>query len=141
MQKCKDRTGSKTYIFEPEPDIDQHTDCRNDNCDDRILSHLRTYGRTDIFSCDRRCIYAEVLCQCIIQRLSFVKAQCLCLDDDLVAVFYFLCLYIVIACCLFYNRNDLGIDLFDRIIFVKCYSCRCTTFEFQAVVQCAVSFG
>ena len=71
MEKCKDRTARKTDILETEPDVYQHAECCNKNCNDRISSHLRTYSSRNTFCCDQAVIYIEVLNQSLIQFLTF----------------------------------------------------------------------
>ena len=47
MYQCNNRTSGETDVLETEPDIKQHENTCNDQCLDRIGTHLITDGRTN----------------------------------------------------------------------------------------------
>ena len=61
MHQGDDRAGCEADIFEAEPDVQQHTDRRDDHGHDRIGAHLGTYGRADVLGMDVRCGNTVVL--------------------------------------------------------------------------------
>ena len=135
MYQCNNRTACKTDIFEPEPDVDQHTDCRNNHSYDSITSHLTTDRGADICRCDIVLLNTEVVFHCSCQFFTLIQIQCSGLDNDGIAVCNFLCLNICITGYFFYIRYDLLIDLLDRVIFIKCNGCCCTALKLHTEIQ------
>ena len=52
MYQCNNRTSGETDVLETEPDIKQHENTCNDQCLDRIGTHLITDGRTNTLALD-----------------------------------------------------------------------------------------
>ena len=139
MNQCNYCTCRKPDIFKPQPDIKQHKDCGNGNRNDCIHTHLGAYGRTDVFSRNIFFFYSEFICHIFRKCFSFFQIQRLCLENDLITVCNGLYLDVWIICHLLQIRNHCFINLFQRICFVKCYICRCTTLKFQTVIEGAFS--
>ena len=83
MYQCNNRTSGETDVLETEPDIKQHENTCNDQCLDRIGTHLITYGCTDGFCRDLLCIHIEILNHGILELFTFCHIQGTGLEDDL----------------------------------------------------------
>ena len=136
MDQSQYGTGTETDILETQPDVDQHTDCCDDNSNDRILTHFITYSRGNALCGDRRFIYTKFFIQFLAKFCSLIQGKFSCLDDNLVGTAYFCSLDICITGYFLYNRFYFFIDLFDGVIFVEGYICRSTAHKLKAVVQC-----
>ena len=125
MYQREHSAGGKPDVFEPEPDIKQHTDRSDGHGDNRVLPHLRAYRGADILCGDLFC-HAKVFLHVCLERFTLFKVQGLCLEYDLVSPFYCLDLNVHIPCDVFQLRYHMTVNLIQRVFFIKC-DCGCST--------------
>ena len=97
MQQCSNCTGCKSYILEPDPDIDQHKDRCDDHGNNRIMFYFLADGSADVLCSD--CCIAQIKClrQLLVQFRTFVKIQLFCLDNHLRGSCHLLGLNIIVS--------------------------------------------
>ena len=139
MHQGYDRAGRKPDILKSEPDVDQHTDCCYDHCDNRVRTHLGTYGTADIPNLDILLGHPVVIRHILRKRFSFRQILSLCLEYYLCSILNSLYLNIRVSGNLFQIRNHLAVNLIQRVLLIKCYRSRCTAHEIKAVVHSADS--
>ena len=139
MYQCNNRTSGETDVLETEPDIKQHENTCNDQCLDRIGTHLITDGRTNTLALDCGFINTKLVHQHLIYFFTFAQAQCLCLNCHNIAAGYGTCLDGIIIDNLCDFRYNLVLYLLNGIIFTKICGDGCTTLKLQTEIQSALS--